>query len=116
MSNPINVNSIYYATDNPTKPKSYNVGIKVRRSNKKRGDLMIIQGPLYPAFKKERILGLRMEGVNINGRPPKTKRDIDLWVNTNVHVTGKNDWIFIKTHTHGATDSDAVLGNEMVII
>jgi len=89
MSNPIKVNSIYYAIDNPIKPKSYNVGINVRRSNKKRGDLMIIQGPLYPAFKKERILGLRMEGVNINGRPPKTKRDIDLWVNTNIHVTEK---------------------------
>ena len=73
MSNPIKVNSIYYAIDNPIKPKSYNVGINVRRSNKKRGDLMIIQGPLYPAFKKERIFGLRMEGDNINGKYTYTK-------------------------------------------
>lgn len=75
---------------------------------------MMIQGPIYPTYNlpQNRTLGL-MEICDIQGSPPKERREIDLWIKANIHVAGKRDWIFIKTHTHGATDSDAVLGNEM---
>jgi hypothetical protein len=112
-SNPIKVNSIYYAKGNPQKPKSYNVGISVRRLGKIREDLMIIQGPLHPQFKKKKFPGFGMIGDEINGSPAVTRERIDCWVSTWIHVRGKPDWIIIKTHTHGATASKAVLGKEM---
>jgi hypothetical protein len=36
-----------------------------------------------------------------------------MWVKTGVHIKGKRNWIIIKVHTHGATESDVVLGKEM---
>ena len=40
------INSIYYATDNPDKPKSHDKGVPVSAHCQNSGDLMIIQGPL----------------------------------------------------------------------
>jgi len=113
VSNPLMVNSIFYATDNPTKPKSHNWGVRVRKNSTKKGDLMIIPGVLYPSIKVDKALSIRMNWDNINGRPPKSKKDIDLWIKTNIHVKGKQNWIFVKTHTHGAIDNEAILGREM---
>ena len=73
---------------------------------------MIIQGPFYP-FVNGSIFKLRIFGDAINGRPPVTKVRIDNWVKTGIHVKGKPDWIIVKTHTHGANDGKAVLGQEM---
>jgi len=112
-ANPIKVNSIYYAQGNPKKAKSYNKGLRVRRLGKKLGDLMIIQGPTHPFFKNRTLWGIRIWGDSINGTPPTTKKRIDLWVKTAIHIRGKREWIIIKTSMHGATDCTAALGNEM---
>jgi hypothetical protein len=112
-TNPSLVNSIYYASDDPNKPKSYKSGEKVRKHGNEVGDLMLIQGPLYPFFISNKPWSLRTMGDAINGDPPVNERRIDTWVRTNICVQGKNDFIFIKTHTHGATDNKAVLGLEI---
>jgi hypothetical protein len=112
-SNPKQINSIYYAVDDPRNPKSYAKGTPVKRGGAKEGDLMIIQGPLHPFFYSRRITSLRAPGDGITGKPPVTDKRVDYWVKTNIHVEGKSNWIFVKTHTHGATDSRAVLGDEM---
>ncbi len=112
-SNPKQINSIYYAIDNPKKPKSYDRGDSVKKGGGESGDLMIIQGPLHPFFFSKKLTSLRTPGDAINGNPPVTKKRVDFWVKTGIHIKGKNNWIFVKTHTHGATDSNAVLGNEI---
>jgi len=112
-ANPIQINSIYYAKGNPKRGKSYNKGIAVRRLGKKLEDLMIIQGPTHPFFKNNTLSGLRVLGDSINGTPPTTKKRIDLWVKTAIHIRGKREWIIIKTSMHGAEDGIAVLGREM---
>ena len=110
---PSKINAIYYATDNPEKEKSYNKGIQVTMNGAESGDLMIIQGPLHPFFKSNKPWSLRILGDSIDGNPPVTKKRIDTWIKTNICVKGKRDFVFIKTHTHGATDSKAVLGKEI---
>lgn len=115
-SNPSQINSIYYSTDDPIRPKSYTRGTPVRASSEPYGDLMIIQGPLYPFFIDNKLRGLRIFGDKIDGKPPVTKKRIDAWINTGICIEGKGEWIIVKTHTHGAIDSDAVLGNEMDVI
>jgi hypothetical protein len=112
-TNPSLINSIYYAIDDPHKPKSYDSGERVKRNGKEYGDLMMIQGPIHPFWLSKKPWSLRAIGDAINGFPPTNKRRINAWVKTNIHVQGKNDFIFIKTHTHGAVDSSAVLGPEM---
>jgi hypothetical protein len=74
---------------------------------------MIIQGPLFPFFKKKNPLGLRLYGSVINGEPPVDNKRIDAWIRTGVHVRGCENWIIVKVHPHGAVESDAVLGNEI---
>lgn len=110
------VNSIYYATDNPSKPKSHNKGTDVEVGGKKSGDLMIIQGPLALNF-KQRKFGLlpKIENSDIRHAYLPTNDRVDLWVDQHIHVKGKPEWVFIKIHTHGTQNKDmeTVLGNEV---
>ena len=112
-ANPSQINSIYYASDHRPIPKSYDSGRRVSTSRTPRNDLMIIQGPLHPFFITSSPLSLRVLGDGINGNPPVDQRRIDSWVKLGIGIEGKDDWIIIKTHTHGATDHHAVLGREM---
>ncbi len=112
-SNPLRINSIYYAQDNPSKPKSYNNGKPVVKNGQKNGDLMIVQGPLHPFFFSDKVSSLRIAGDAINGNPPVTKKRVDFWIKTHIHVKEKPNWLIIKTHTHGAADGKAVLGDEI---
>lgn len=112
-SNPKKINSIYYAIDDPNKPKSHNTGINVKHLGEATGDLMMIQGPLYPLLTDSKLFGLRIRGDVIDGNPPITKSRIDAWIRTGICVKGKEEWIIVKTHTHGAPDCKAVLGKEM---
>ena len=115
-TNPIKINKIFYAKDNPDRPRSHIYGKSVRFNGQPYGDLMLIQGPLFPFFSKARKFMLKTGGDAINGNPPVDGNRIDKWVQSNIHVDGKNNIIFIKTHTHGATDEKAVLGEEMQFI
>ena len=49
------------------------------------------------------------------GQPPTMKR-LDQWVRADVHVRTRPDWLFVKLHTHGATEANqqVVLGEAMV--
>lgn len=111
-SNPLMINSIFYACDKPGKPKSHATGIPVKTAGQENGDLMIIQGPLFPSFTSGRISGLRIVGDRI-GRLPVPMSRVDSWVNTGIHVKGRRNWVFVKTHTHGAVDHETVLGPNM---
>jgi hypothetical protein len=110
------VNSIYYATDNPKAPKSHDTGIDVCVGGNPTGDLMIIQGPLALNW-KDRKYGLlpRIEAGDIRSALPPTESRVDLWVDANVHVKGRPEWVFVKVHTHGTQerDMDTLLGAPM---
>lgn len=115
-SNPLKINSIFYAKDNPDRPRSHIYGKSVRSDRKPYGDLMLIQGPLFPFYSKANPFKLKTGGEAINGNPPVGFNRIDKWVQSNIHIGGGENIIFIKTHTHGATDEKAVLGVEIQFI
>jgi hypothetical protein len=107
------VNSIYYATDDPLKPKSHDTGKPVVVGGKPEGDLMIIQGPLCLRWKMRGPVPIpAIENGDIRASNPPTRQRVDAWVNTGIHVAGRPDWVFIKIHTHGTQqpDIDALLG------
>ena len=109
------INQIYYAKDDPEKPKSHDTGKRVRVGGKAWGDLMILQGPLALNWKK-RKMGLmpKIENGDIKGVIPPDKNRVDMWVDCDIHVEGRPEWVFVKIHTHGAQerDMDVILGKE----
>ncbi|MBI3860365.1 MAG: hypothetical protein HY290_00565 [Planctomycetia bacterium] len=102
------INSIYYAVDDPRQPKSHDTGIAARVGRKAPDDsLLMIQGPL--AFDwSSRKLGLfpRLENGDLTGRRPATLQRLNLWASAGVAVAGREDWRFIKLHTHGAQEAN----------
>ncbi len=107
-------NSIYYATDDPERPRSHDHGVPVHVGGKASGDLMIVQGPLGLNWRDRRAGVLpRIENADVRGQQPPTPARVDAWVRTGVHVEGRPDWVFIKIHTHGTqeADMDALLGD-----
>jgi hypothetical protein len=101
------INSIYYATDDPYRPKSHNRGVDVEVGKAPSGDLMIIQGPLGLNW-KWRKWGIfpRIENAEVRGSAPPTPERIDQWVDTHIHVKGRPEWCFVKIHTHGTQEAD----------
>lgn len=103
-SQPGKINAIYYVTDDPLKPKSYEKGSDVRVGGSPVGDLMLIQGPL--ALRTKRRFGIpwfpAIEAAELQGGSIPTLDRVRAWLKANVHVKGRPEWIFVKLHTHGA--------------
>jgi len=107
-------NAIYYATDDPLRPKSHDSGVPVRVGGTASGDLMIVQGPLGLNW-RERKFGVmpRIENADVRRGCPPTPERVDAWVRTGIHVEGRPEWVFVKVHTHGTQerDMDTLLGD-----
>jgi hypothetical protein len=110
------VNKIYYATDDPSKPRSHDHGERVRVGGRPRGDLMIVQGPLgFMGGSRKFGIVPRIENSDVRASAPPTLDRVDAWVNTGIHVQGRPEWVFVKIHTHGTQerDMDTLLGEPM---
>jgi hypothetical protein len=110
---PAMVNEIYYAKDDPLKPKSHNTGKVVNVGGQASGDLMLITGPVGINWKhRKKGIFPQIENSDIRGSMPPSKNRIDLWIDTAISVKGKADWLFVKIHTHGTQeqDMDTLLG------
>ncbi|MGQ0634376.1 MAG: hypothetical protein ACT4QC_07195 [Planctomycetaceae bacterium] len=108
------VNSIYYAIDDPARPKSHDTGIEaaVGRSPPPDG-LLIIQGPLaFDLSSRKWGLVPRLENGDVSARRPPSLDRFRLWLQSAISVRGREDWVFIKVYTHGAQDptKDMFLG------
>lgn len=110
------INSIYYATDDPDRPKSHDDGVDVEVGREPSGDLMLIQGPLALNWQSRKWGFLpRTENGELSGDNPPTPQRADCWIRQHVHVKGRPDWVFVKLHTHGAQEQnfEALLGEPM---
>ncbi len=101
------INSIYYATDDPTAPKSHDDGEPVRVGGTPSGDLMIVQGPLGLNWRDRRFGVMpRIENADVRAGVPPSAERVDAWVRTGIHVEGRPEWVFVKVHTHGTQEAD----------
>lgn len=106
------INSIYYATDDPHRPKSHDDGVDVSVNGRATGDLLLVQGPLALNWSSRKWGMLpRIENSEIAGYAPATPARVDLWIKQRIGVLGKPDWVFVKVHTHGCQERnfDAVM-------
>jgi len=100
------INSIYYARGRDGCRKSHDTGRPVRVGEAPRpGELLMVQGPLTLNW-KEGKLGLvpRIESAELSFDAPPTAHRVRLWGDCAVCVQGAEEHVFIKVHTHGATE------------
>jgi len=103
-------NAIYYAIDDPSRHKSHDTGVDARVGEVDPQGFFLMQGPLainWRAPGHPRIENASLTSENW-GRPDR----IRTWLDCQVHVQGRPEWVFIKLHTHGAVerDFDALFG------
>lgn len=101
------INSIYFAKGREGRRKSHDTGREVRVGEWARpGELLMIQGPLTLNW-KEGKLGLvpRIESAELSLDAPPTAHRVRLWGDCAIGVKGADEHVFIKVHTHGATES-----------
>ena len=122
IAQPRMINSIFYALDDPEKPKSYDNGRRCDTSthqpfNSDRDNgLLIIQGILSPCIEKQNDkLHFAMDNSELASYWTYNPRRLDRWVNAGIHVKGKPSYVFIKLHCHGASDEcrNTLLGQDL---
>jgi hypothetical protein len=96
------VNQIYWCTDDPHSPKSYDTGAPVTIGGGRRGDLMMITGPLGLRY-RERLVP-RMETGELAAHDVATPYRVRRWFELAPRI-GTD--LFIKLYAHGALESNA---------
>jgi hypothetical protein len=93
------VNEIYWATDDPQKPRSYDSGVRVEAGRSGSGDLLMIPGPL--CLRWRRGLPPRMDTGEIASYDLPDAYRVSRWLDVAPRVG--ND-LFIKLFTHGTQE------------
>lgn len=96
------VNTIYWANDDPLKPRSYDRGVAVKPGVKGAGDLLMIPGPLGVRWAER--LKPRMEKGELAFYDLPTAYRVERWLDLAPRVG--ND-IFIKLYTHGTQERNS---------
>ena len=98
------INSIYWACDDPGRPKSHDTGVPVVPGGNAHGDLLMIQGPLALNW-LERSHGVlpRLETGELAHHNPVTRQRVKLWLDF-APMVGPD--VFVKLFTHGALESN----------
>jgi hypothetical protein len=102
------INSVYYAIDDPLKPKSHDSGSDARAGKTDQQGLLMVQGPLMFNW-RGRKWGIlpRIENGSIGCTDPVSPDRMRLWRGADVHVKDRENYIFIKLHTHGCQERNS---------
>ena len=107
------VNSVYYAVDDPLRPRSHEFGIASRVGRTPPADsLLLVQGPIALDWDR-RVFGV-VPGLDVaaidgsSGYAPLLRR-FRMWVDAGIGVEGRPEWVFVKIHTHGAPERNAAV-------
>lgn len=116
QAQPSTINQIYYALDDPKRPKSYDTGIRatVKGTDEHTG-LLMIPGPLLVNWRIWHAFHPTIEDGCIQGSNPPSPQRVESWVAAGIGVKGAEDWVFVKVHLHGASRETrpVVLGKPM---
>lgn len=98
------INTIYYCTDDPDRPKSYDSGVPVTCGGSARGDLLMIPGPLGIRW-KDRLLP-RLETGEVAAGNIATPYRVRRWIELAPRI-GTD--LFLKLYTHGAQEANSAV-------
>jgi hypothetical protein len=95
------VNSIYWVTDDPLRPRSFDHGVPVRPGSPGHGDLLMITGPLGLRWSER--LKPRMETGELAHQDPPTAYRVRRWLELAPRIGSD---LFLKLYTHGAKEAN----------
>jgi hypothetical protein len=98
------VNTIYWALDDPLKPKSHDSGVPVKPGSTSRGDLLMIPGPLGLNYRGARALVPRLETGELAWYDPPVAGRARSWLNLAPRIGNQ---IYLKLFSHGAQEKNA---------
>jgi hypothetical protein len=93
------LNTVYWAVDDPDKPKSYDTGIPVTPGGTLKGDLLMIPGPFGLRWAER--LKPRIEYSELCSYDPATEYRVRRWLELAPRI---GDDIFLKLFTHGTQE------------
>jgi hypothetical protein len=111
---PLTINSIYYACDRPGRARSADRGTAIGAAPIPEQGLLLIQGPLLLDW-KYRKWGMvpRLENGCLQASQPPSLERLDNWLRARIRVPARPDWFFVKLYAHGASeDAHATLLGE----
>jgi hypothetical protein len=100
------VNTIYWATDDPTRPRSFASGVPLEPGGSASGDLLMIPGPLGLDWTGRRIWKPRIDSgeLGVNAKPGRHR--VRLWLRVAPRLGGD---AFVKLFGHGAQERHSCL-------
>ena len=105
------INSIYYATDDPARPRSHDVGVAARVGRAApEAALLIVQGPLTFDLRRRVwwiLPGLENSAIDHTPAHLPALDRFAAWVDVAVGIEGRPEWVFVKVHTHGGPEGNA---------
>jgi hypothetical protein len=111
------INSIYWAVDDPKRPKSHDSGIDLGASPRPERALLMIQGPLLLDWKRRKF-GIipKIENSCLQKTQPPEKNRLNLWLRARVVIPTRPNWYFVKLHTHGVNEpnQEVLLAEPMI--
>lgn len=101
------INSLYFAQGRAGCRKSHDSGRNVAVGAwGRQGELLMIQGPLTLNWREGKFGVLpRIESAELSLDAPPTSHRVSLWGRCGICVSGAEQHVFIKVHTHGATEA-----------
>ncbi len=105
-SQPGIINQIYWPTGDLARRRAFDSGKRARVGEHEDDRVLMIQGPLALTLRRHRR-PVRIENGQLTGADPGTPERVRAWLDQDVHVEGRPEWLFVKTHTHGAPEANA---------
>jgi hypothetical protein len=100
------VNQIYWPVGDLSRRCAHDQGSRARVGEWLDDRILMIQGPSGPSRRPGLIA--RLENGDIQGHDGADPIRIRSWVKQHVHVAGRPEWLFVKVHTHGAPEKNAI--------
>ena len=97
------LNTIYWAKDDPGKPKSYDTGVALHPGDDENGDLLMIPGPFGLRWGHGRITP-RIECAEIAAQDLATPYRVRRWLDLSPRI---GEDVFLKLHTHGTQEKNS---------
>ncbi|MCG8420506.1 MAG: hypothetical protein MJE77_21435 [Proteobacteria bacterium] len=107
-SQPNIVNQVYWPTGNLARRRGYEHGTRARVGSRMSDRILLIQGPIALARRPGKM-AVRIESSAIDDSDPPSPARLRTWVNQQIHVEGRPEWVFVKLHTHGAPEPNAAV-------
>jgi hypothetical protein len=100
------INQIYWPDGDLSHARCFDRGRRAKVGQALDDRILMIQGPLA-LVPRLSLVPLRLENGAITARDPGVPSRIATWVAQNIHVQGREDWVFVKVYTHGAPETQA---------